>query len=484
MFMQCRPESPTFRAVRSSRFRLNGSVWPIRGRLKPMKYERLSFETVRKLERQRLRELEAVGAELNAGAHIRQAYEDGVDPETFRATHEARQRREVEQRVALAANPIPEAERLTGPAAVVGVLVSAGRRDLAELHCDRHELTRDVRRRALRSMAPRELFGSILGTRYGSAYDVGAMMVDVLDDADRAQFGGDLAAIGLLPASALGAAVRDGMQAILTDAWDRSGQFWRAACRIVPLPTFRAHRLWVNRSAAVQAEPIPETLPPRLDMAGAESWPQVDVEIKERASKLVLSRKRATNGGFSELAAHIGAAVATWHDLIDGLVADALDGSPEVSGTIDMGVLASAITAVNLQEIGGLPLGSDGGMATVLAGEGVRRDVLAAKYGSPSAEGDRQALIREVVFSATVDGAKAYLRHGRFTPVVLAVLESDGAAFMPAVAYGASAAVRDAAGDAARLSVSVRADFADPKLLQVPGTGAGRGRGAVRLTIS
>ena len=443
-------------------------------------YTRQGFESVRKQERSRLRSLESIGAELGAAGHVRQAYEDGVEPEAFRETHEARQRRALEQAAAVAAHPLPAAERLTGAPAVAAVLVSAGRRDLAELHCDRHELTRDVRRRALRSMAPRELFGVILGARFGSGYDVGAMMFDILDDADRAEFGGDLAAAaGLRPASALGVASRDGMQMVLMDEWGRSGLFWRAAVRVVPLPNFRPHRLWVNRSAAVQAEPLPETLPPRLDLEGAESWPQADVEVEERASKLVLSRKRATNSGFAELAAHIGASVATWHDRLDRLVAVALDGAPEVAGTLDTGVLASAVTAVNSQTIGALPLGSDGGMATVLAGEGTRRDVLAAQYGSPSAEGDRQALIREVVYSAAVDGTKAYVRHGRFAPVVLAVL-SDGAEFMPKIAYGKSAGIRDAAGMVSRLGVNVRADFSDPRLLKVGALGVG----AVKLDIT
>ena len=444
-----------------------------------MTYSRMTNEEVRQEDRARFRALSTIGREFGLSAEVVDAaWQAGEDAEKFRQDHEARARRRLERAAAVAVTPLPAAEILSGAGAVAAVLVSAGRRDLAEAHLDRHEVPRGVRRRALRAMAPRELFGAIIGARYGPGFDVAAMLTDVLDDAMQAELSSS-GAVGLRPASALGAATRDGMQMVLMDEWGRSGQFWRSAVRVVSLPNFRPYRLWVNRSAAVQSEPIPETLPPRLDLAGAESWPQADVEVEERASKLVLSRKRGTNSGFSELAAHVSAAAASWHDRLDRLVAEALDGAPEVAGTLDTGVLASAVTAVNSQTIGGLPLGSDGGMAVALAGEGARRDVLAAKYGSPSAEGDRQALIREVVFSAVVDGTKAYVRHGRFVPIVVGAL-SEGAEFMPKIMYGRSAGVRETDGTSARLGVNVRADFSNPQLLKVGALGVG----AVRLTLT
>ena len=443
-----------------------------------MTYSRMTNEEVRQEDRARFRALSTIGREFGLSAEVVDAaWQAGEDAEKFRQDHEARARRRLERAAAVAVTPLPAGETLTGEAATVAVLVSAGRRDLAERRADSAELTRDVRSRALRARSPRDLFGAVCGVRFGSGFDVGAMFADLLSDTEDSRFSGDTA-VGLRPATALGAATRDGMQMILMDDWNRSGQFWRAASLIVPLPNFRPHRLWINRSGAVQSEPLPENQTPRLDLEGAESWPQVDVEVEEYAEKLCLSRKRATNSGFAELASHISAATATWNDRLDQLTAAQLDEAPEVSGMLDMGVLADAVSAVNLQRIDGLPLGSDGGMAVALAGEGSRRDVLAAQYSSPSADGDRQALIERIAYSASVDGTKAFVRHGRFAPVVLAVLA--GPEFMPKIAYGENAGVKDPAGQVARLAVNVRADFALPKLLKVGLTGIG----AVRLTIT
>ncbi|MYI06168.1 MAG: hypothetical protein F4059_02295, partial [Gemmatimonadetes bacterium] len=71
-------------------------------------YTRESFESVRAKERARLRELEAIGGELGAEAHVRQAYDDGIDPAAFRAKCERDARKRAEVRAALEIAPLPD----------------------------------------------------------------------------------------------------------------------------------------------------------------------------------------------------------------------------------------------------------------------------------------------------------------------------------------------------------------------------------------
>lgn len=432
------------------------------------KYERLSFETVRKMERARLRELEAAGAELNAADHVRQAFSDGVEPADFRTLHEARAQRALVQHAALAANPLPEAERLTGPAATCAVLSNLGRCDLAERHADTNKIARPQR------LEVRELIGRLLGARIGAGIDLTMLFQAGIEDASRAE----LSAVGTFPTSALGAAVRDASLMLIADTWMRSGAFWRAACRIVSVSNFRTTRVWAQRSGGVSVEPLTQTAPVPQAADGAGDWPVADVTVRERAERIALSRPRAVNSGFAELGAFVAAAVASWNDDLDRMAATALDGAPEWTGMIGDWPNGAA-AALAGQTVGGLTLGSD--MPCVLAaGDGDRR-LLAYQVGAvPAAEGDRRASCDQAVYSSAVEAAgaaRAYLIHS-FRPLVLPVLGVDD--LMPRLALGQSAGVRDDAGRPVQFGASVRADYGDPVLLKVGALGVG----AVKLVIT
>ena len=288
----------------------------------------------------------------------------------------------------------------------------------------------------------------------------------------------ELSAVGTFPTSALGAAVRDASLMLIADTWQRSGAFWRAACRIVSVPNFYETRVWAQQSGGVSVEPLTQTAPVPQAADGAGDWPVADVTVRERAERIALSRPRAINSGFAELGAFVGAAVASWNDDLDRMAATALDGAPEWSGQIGDWPNGAA-AALSGQLIGGLTLGSD--MPCVLAaGDGERR-LLAYQTGAvPAAEGDRRAVCDRAVYSSAVEAAgasRAYLIHS-FRPLVLPVLGVDD--LMPQLSLGQSAGVKDDTGRPVQFGASVRSDYGDPALLKVGALGVG----AVRITLT
>ena len=439
-------------------------------------YTRESFESVRAKERARLRELEAIGGELGAEAHVRQAYADGIDPAAFRAKCERDARKRAEVRAALEIAPLPDGERLTGARAVAVVLLNMGRRDLAGQHCEANKVDMPL------IGSVRETFGRLVGARIGSGVALDELFMAALDDADRATFASSAA--GMFPSSGLGSAVRDAASMVVRDAWMRSGSFWRRACRIVRVPNFREHRIWATRSGGVSVDSVTDTaVTPAVSSDVSADWPSADVAVAERRERIALSRKRLINGGFEEVGAFFAAATASWNDRLDELAAAALDSAVEWSGTAAEFV-TGAPAAVNGQTIGGLTLGSDA-PCVLLAGDGPRRSLALETGAVPAADGDRRAMADRAVYSAAVEaagGSRAYLIHGGFAPLVLPVLRADD--FEPVMAYGPGAGVRDADGHPVPYGAAIGIDFGDPVLLAVPGSGADRGRGAVRLTIT
>lgn len=400
------------------------------------------------------------------------------------------QREDDERRLQAAAEvrQVPDGDRLSGAAGTCAALLMMGRPDLADRHADSAHTPRVSR---FRLRAARDGFERLLGAA-GPGLDVWRAGLDMLEaatvTADRAALAGGFYQAGALPAGSLGAALRNAAQIVIADNWERSGSFWRAACRLVPVSTFKTTRVWFTRSGDVAASALAEGGGPRrASDASSEAWPWVDIDVASDVfdSTLVLTRERAVNagdGGMAEIGAFIAAQIAGWHDRLDREVVSALAAAPSSS---PVAAISAAIGALNRQTIGDMTLGS-GRRPWALAGENRRTAVQALL---PTSADDQSALLEGASFSSAVAADTLILVHGAFRPCALGHWSSGGEGtgeIVPRPAFGRAAGAPMPGSQGRVLSpagVRVQFDAGTVKAIHVgPAPETDSIVGAVRLT--
>ena len=423
--------------------------------MNPRSYNRQSFESIRKAERQRFQELSAVRAEFNlAESWLAAAVENGTDPAEARAQRD-QIRAEDERRAAagevhlLPGGPV-------GGAAAVELMTRAyfGRPDVAAT------VELPAGQRVQFAGRGRDALGRIAGVG-GPGVDPWQLWRVAVRPHLNLSAAGLLGEVSAQPAGGLPAALRGTLDTIVRHDWQRSGSWWMAASMVIDGIDYRSRRHWIAQASVQDSEIVPEAgEAPHSPDGGARGWMYSDLQVQPRKETTLLSRQRVFNVGGVELGAWISAKLALWHDALDRQVADLLTTSAAVrtdAGTFDAAHFSAAVAALNRQTVGGVPLGSS--RPILLAGE-ARRGLLSAVPGPAHASGDESALLSRIEFSASVDPDFLAVVHPAFQPCAIAGL---GGRLDPRAQVGSFAGVMQDGAMSERGAV-VYVDRSDPAL--------------------
>ncbi len=390
-------------------------------RMTPRHYTRPSFDSVRAEERARLRELEAVALEFKREAKwVEEHWNLGSDPETLRRDlGKSRDRFERIERSyeTFRAAPLPDGARIQAALVAIGA---------AHLQA---QAAADAGVPVERFHEPLEAVERLLGVR-GPGLD-GVLAARLLFD--------NASAAGAAGVDGLAAATRQASQLISEHHWAEGGDVWRACCRPVRLPNFRASRVWVAAPGVVQLQEAGSMAGPALAGNVDTAWPYASiVEWDPRRTARILSRMRLVNsGGPAEAAAIIASAISAWQFELDVEAAEALAGSTVASttGTATVAHVEAAITKLDEQRISGQAIGTR--RPILIVGRGKRK---LARMVAPTAEGDLSALVDRVIVSPVIATDAAFIVSQEQPPLVLGGLHVTGTDVpAPTVATGEEA---------------------------------------------
>ena len=441
-------------------------------------YSRRDFDAVRSQERSRLRELEAIAAQFNRdGDWVRQAWEDGVEPQAARDQLSAQASRQQDRENAV--RPHPDGIVVGRPAVELLIREFFARPDVArgvDLGTVPRAVNRGPSRDALARCAgiegpdadPATLWLRVARERSG--WNTSDARVEL-------QFAGGSA--GVRPASGLVAAVRDSLDRILTHDWQRSGAFWMAATMLLDCPDHRRRRWWIaSAGTQVNEEAVEGGGPaPMNPLGGGPGWRHATVQVdNSRRQWLSLSLERLISAGGVELSTWAATQIAIWHDDLDRQTAALLeDGAVRtLAGGFDDLHLSAATAALNRQTLGSIPLGSS--RPVMLAGE-ARRGIMAAVPGPAHAEGDQSALFSRIEYSASVPEDFCALIHQDFMPVALGYKGELEPQMAVGRVAGTPEGVSPMGGQRDSMAI-IYQHRSDPALLL---DGAGKATGVVRL---